>query len=125
MSITIKSRKAKARRLQNWVAQQVSDILDIPWGKDELIQGREMGQQGVDLKLYGKAKEFFPYSVECKSVEKYSIHKWMEQAENNLLENTNWLLFCKRNKEQPIVILDAKVFFDLLRKVIDNAKINN
>jgi len=122
MTISIKSRKAKGRRLQNWIAQQVSNILDIPWGKDELIQGREMGQGGVDLKLYGKAKELFPYSVECKNAEKYSIHEWIKQAKANQLEGTDWLLFCKRNNEQPVVIMDAKVFFKIYNKSLTIAE---
>ena len=119
MSIKISSRKAKGRRLQNWVAEQVSKITGIPWGKDELIQGREMGQGGVDLKLYGEAKELFPFSVECKSVEKYSIPDWIEQVKSNQLEGTDWLLVCKRSKEKPIVIMDAGVFFKIYKYIIE------
>lgn len=65
MSISVKSRKAKARRLQQWVAQKISDITGIECGKDEDIESREMGQSGVDIKLRGDAKYMFPFSVEC------------------------------------------------------------
>jgi len=116
--ISVKSAKAKGRRLQNWVAEHISDITGIPWGKDELIEGREMSQKGVDVKLYGKAKDMFPYSIECKSQETWSIPDWIKQTKSNQIEGTDWLLFCKRSREKPIVILDAEVFFELYKKIL-------
>ena len=58
--------KAKGRQLQDWVAQKISELLNIPCGKDEAICGREMGQDGVDIRLIGEARVRFPFSVECK-----------------------------------------------------------
>ncbi len=109
--ISIASRKAKARKLQQWVCQKVSDLLKIPWGKDELIASREMGQSGVDVKLIGVAKEQFPFSVECKWQETWSIPEWVKQAKANQKEGTDWLLVCKRKNEKPIIIMDAGEFF--------------
>jgi hypothetical protein len=116
--IQVSSVKGKARRLQNWVAEQVSKITGIPWGKDKLIQGREMGQSGTDLKLYGEAKEKFPFSVECKYQETWSVPSWIKQAKENRIESTDWLLFVKRNRHEEIVIMDAKAFFDLYEQYI-------
>ena len=45
--IKVSSAKAKARILQNWVAQKISEITGIACGKDCQIEGREMGQQGT------------------------------------------------------------------------------
>ncbi len=118
MSITPKSRKAKGRRLQNWAAKKVSKLLNIPWGKDKDIQGREMGQSGVDVKLYGEALKLFPFSIECKSQETWSVPAWVRQAQDNEKEGTHWLLICKKNREKPIIILDADVFFKLYKKVL-------
>jgi hypothetical protein len=118
MSISPASRKAKGRRLQNWVAKKVSELLNIPCGRDEDIQGREMGQAGTDIKLYGKAAKLFPFSVECKSQETWAVPAWVRQAKENENEGTNWLLICKKNREKPIVVMDAEVFFKLYKKII-------
>lgn len=109
------SAKAKGRNLQNWVCQKVSDLLGIPWGKDELISSREMGQSGTDVRLIGEALRRFPYSVECKNQEAWSIHDWIKQAQANQKDGTDWLLVCKRNRAKPVVVMDAERFFDLLR----------
>ncbi len=113
MSISISSRKAKGRSLQKWVANMISKITGIDHGKDKLIESREMGQTGVDIKLYGEAKEKFPYSVECKYQESWSIPAWIQSAKNNQLENTDWLLFVRKNRHEAIVIMDAETFFNL------------
>ena len=122
-SITIKSRKAKGRKLQNWTAKKISDLLGIPCGKDEDIQGREMGQSGTDVRLVGEAKELFKYSIECKHQENLSIPSWIKQAKTNQLEGTDWLLVCKRNRENPIVILDAEAFFRLCEKTVEKVDV--
>ena len=113
------SAKAKGRRLQNWVAEQVSKITGVPWGKDELIQGREMGQSGTDLKLYGIAKEKFPFSVECKNQESWSVPAWIKQAQTNEIKGTDWLLVMTRNHFPEIICMDAKAFFDLYEQYLE------
>ena len=116
MSIGISSRKSKARNLQNEVAQRISDLLNIPCGKDQLIQGREMGQSGVDIKLIGEALKRFQWSVECKRQENLSIPAWIRQAQANIIPDTNWLLVVRRNHEKAFVVLDIDAFFELLKK---------
>lgn len=100
----------------------VSELLDIPVGKDEMIAPREMGQSGTDIRLIGKAKELFPFSVECKSQETWAIPSWIKQAKENEMDDTCWLLFCKRNREKPIVIMDAEKFFELYKKILKRGK---
>jgi hypothetical protein len=119
MTIITASRKAKGRKLQNLIAKMISELLEIPCGKDKDIQGREMGQSGTDVKLYGKALELFPFSIECKNQETWSIPAWIRQAKENEIEETDWLLFCKRNRDVPIVILDAELFFKLYKKILE------
>jgi len=110
------SAKAKGRSLQQWVCQRISDLLGIPWGKDELISSREMGQSGTDVRLIGEAQERFPFSVECKNQETWAIPQWIRQAQANQKEGTHWLLIAKRNRTKPVVIMDAKAFFNLLKQ---------
>jgi hypothetical protein len=112
--ITIQSAKAKGRGLQQWVCQQLSDLFGIPWGKDELIASREMGQSGVDVRLIGEAADRFPWDVECKAQESWSVHDWVEQARrNSTKEGRDWVVIAKRSRQNPVAILDAEVFLRL------------
>jgi len=116
MSITVAARKAKARRLQNWAAEKIAKLLGCKWGKDCSVAPREMGQNGTDVRLVGRAQEDFPYSVECKYQESWAVHAWIKQAKENQKEGTDWLLICKRNNMKPVVIMDAEAFFKLLKE---------
>lgn len=116
MRISNSSAKAKGRRLQQWTCQKISDFLGIPWGKDELIASREMGQAGTDVRLLGEAQKRFPYSIECKYQETWSVLAWIEQAKQNQKEGTEWLLVLKKNRINPVVVMDAEHFFDLWKE---------
>ena len=105
--------KAKGRKLQQYVAEQISNILNIPWGKDELIRSRGMGQSGVDVVLVGEAKEKFAWSVECKNTQKLNLWDAIGQARDNQLDGTDWLLVVKKNHEVPVVVMDSMIFFKL------------
>ena len=120
MSIKIRSRKNKGKKLQNDVAKRISKLLDIPWGKDELIASREMGQPGVDVRLIGKALELFPFSIEAKNVEKLNLYEAIKQAKDNQKEGTSWLLVTKKNFHEPIVVMDMEDFFELYERILEN-----
>jgi len=124
--ITIASRKAKARVLQDWTCQKISEVVGVPWGKDDdaLIKPRPMGQSGPDVIMAPPVRARFPFTCECKNQKQWSILKWVEQAKNNCYPDTDWLLILKRTgrtkaeKTEEIVVLDAEVFFGLLRDVL-------
>ena len=111
------SAKAKGRALQNWTCEKISELLGIPWGKDESIASREMGQPGTDIRLVGEAQERFPFSVECKWQESWSVLAWIKQAQENQKAGTDWLLVMKKNRIKPVVVIDAERFFELLGKI--------
>lgn len=113
------SAKAKGRSLQQWVCQKISDLLGIEWGKDELIASREMGQAGTDIRLMGEAQERFRFSVECKNQERWSVLAWIEQAKQNQKEGTDWLLVIRKNRIDPVIVMDANRFFDILGRKED------
>lgn len=116
--ITPQSAKDKGRRLQKWVAEKISEITGSEWGssgQDKPIESRPMGQSGVDIRMESQVLKKFPYSVECKFMERLSIPAWIEQAKENQIEGTNWLLVCKQSRKKPFVILDAEVFFNLIK----------
>lgn len=112
--IKISSAKAKGRRLQQWVAKQISKLLGIPHGRDELIQSRPMGQAGTDIILMGSAAEDFPFAIECKSGEHIGWQAAIRQAKTNQGKFPNWMIFLKcKNFQKPVVIMDAEVFFEI------------
>lgn len=115
MAIKPSSAKAKGRRLQQWVCKKISELLGLPFGPDEAIASREMGQAGTDIRLVGEVKKLFPYSVECKAQEKMFVPAWVKQARENQIYGTNWLLVTKRNREKPLVIMEFDTFFKLLK----------
>lgn len=109
------SAKAKGRRFQQWVAQQIGLVLDIPVEKDGDIESRPMGQSGSDIILRGEARKRFPYGVECKNVESLSIWAALKQAE----EYGFPLLFFTRNRTNRYVAMRAEEFFRLYKKSQD------
>lgn len=125
MAKTVASRKAKSRRLQNWTAEKIADLLDCEWGVDCTVAPREMGQGGTDIRLVGEAQEQFPYSVECKNQETWSLPAWIKQAKENQKEGTDWLLVCKKNHNEPVIVMDASAFFRLLKECKDGQKESN
>ena len=114
--IRVSSAKAKGRRLQQWVCERVSGLTGLPWGADRPIESRPMGQAGSDIRLDREAAELFPFAVECKYQETWSVPAWVKQARKNTPEGRDWLLFMKRNRFDPVVVLDAEVFFEILAK---------
>ena len=118
------SAKGKGRGLQQWVCDRISRLLNIPYNQSDddcLIHSREMSSNGVDVILRGKAKELFPYSIECKACETLSIPQWVEQAKSNQQENTDWMLIFKKQSmgSEPYVVLSwetfEKIYMNLLK----------
>lgn len=118
--ITVKSAKAKGRGLQQWLCGEISRLTGLPYDqKDDqcLIHSREMGQGGKDVILRGEALKRFPYSPECKATETLKLMETIIQAKENQSPGTAWLIVHrKKGMQQPIVILDWEVFYELQRK---------
>ena len=58
------SAKAKGRKLQQWVRDQIIEQLEV---HPEDIESRSMGAGGEDLIMARAARQKFPFSVECKN----------------------------------------------------------
>ena len=117
------SKKAKGRLLQNKVVTKVLNMMNKYYniGEDQ-IRPAIMGESGVDVKLTRKAREVFPFSIECKNQEKLSIWSALKQAENNTIEGTYPMLVFKKNRSDIYCVLKfddfLKIYFgDKNRKV--------
>ena len=109
--ISVKSAKAKGRRLQNLVAEKVLDKYKSLDSND--VKGAIMGMSGMDIQLSNVARELFPYAVECKSRASFSTYKIWEQAESNC-EGLEPLLVIKADSKKPLVVIDLDTFMKLL-----------
>ena len=106
------SKKAKGRRLQQWVRDILIEKLEV---HPEDIESRSMGDGGEDLIMSRSAREKFPYSIECKNQESLNIWKSYEQAQQNS-GNYEPIVVIKRNNVKPLVLVDADYFVELHKK---------
>lgn len=116
MPIKTSSAKAKGRKLQQWMARKIAELIGMEYGKDCPVESRPMGQTGVDVRLEKEALKRFPFSVECKAQENWSIPAWIEQARGNTLPGTDWLLVAKKSRNSAIVVMEADTFFRIMEE---------
>jgi len=108
------SAKAKGRRFQQWVRDQI--LKRFPQlGEDDVIS-RGMGGGGEDVILSSAARALVPISCECKNQESFSIWKAMKQAEVNAGEHTP-VVFFTRNRTPKYAVLPAEELLDLYRTI--------
>ena len=100
------SAKAKGRRLQQQFRELLIEELGI---HPEDIESRSMGAGGVDLIMARAAREKFPYSIECKNVEKLNVWEAYKQAEENS-KDYEPVVVMKKNNHKTLVVIDAEHF---------------
>ena len=100
------SAKAKGRRLQQQLRDLLIEELNI---HPEDIESRSMGAGGEDLIMARAAREKFPYSIECKNVEKLNVWEAYKQADENS-KNYEPVVVMKKNNHKTLVVLDAEYF---------------
>ena len=100
------SAKAKGRRLQQQFRELLIEELGI---HPEDIESRSMGAGGEDLIMARAAREKFPYSIECKNVEKLNVWEAYKQASENS-KNYEPVVVMKKNNHKTLVVIDAEHF---------------
>ena len=103
------SRKAKGRRLQQWLRLRLLSLLNVA---PEDIESRSMGAPGEDLMLSQEARRQWPYSVECKNTESLNVWAAWSQACANAGDYQP-LLIIKRNRQKPLAVVCAEHFVKL------------
>ena len=112
------SAKAKGRRLQ----QEVRDrLLEVSKLHPDDIRSTPMGSSGEDVMLSPAARKVFPWSIECKNVEKLSIWSAIEQARANAKDYTPVVVFTK-NHETTQVAIPFDFFIKLYENYLENTK---
>ena len=107
------SRKAKGRRLQQAVRQDLVDRLGIDPGD---VMSTAMGQSGCDLYLSPDERERLQLGVECKAQERIALPEWWQQCTRNADKvGLTPLLLIKRSREEPLAVLRWTDLLSLLR----------
>ena len=75
-----------------------------------------MGAGGEDLIMARAARERFPFSVECKNVEKLNVWEAYEQAKANSKDHEP-IVVMKKNQKKPLVVIDANYFISLVKRL--------
>ena len=115
VATTPASRKAKGRRLQQAVRQDLIDRLGIDPGD---ILSTAMGQSGCDLYLSPAARAQFPFGVECKAQERIALPEWWRQCTANAeAEGLAPLLIMKQSRREALAVLRWSDLLALLRQL--------
>ena len=105
------SAKAKGRKFQQQVRDKLIEQLEI---HPEDIESRSMGAGGEDLIMARAARQKFNFSIECKNVERLNVYEAYEQASANSGDYEP-VLFMKKNRKKPLVVVDADYFISLFK----------
>lgn len=113
-----KSAKQKGKRLQEYVVELILEL--FPELTEDDVKSTFSSVPGPDVLLSSKAKEKFPFDVECKNHERINLYKFWEQlrARNNGKELP--LLVVKSNHKEPLFVMDERTFKYLLTKEVRN-----
>ncbi len=115
------SAKAKGRRLQQWMRNILIEKLEV---HEEDIESRSMGSGGEDLIMARDARTKFPYSIECKNQEKINVWESYNQAKENC-KGYEPIVVMKRNKSNPLILIDAECFINLHKRSEDGKEDEN
>jgi len=103
------SAKAKGRRLQNFISEKINLLLGLD------SRPAIMGESGMDIKLSREDRERFPFAIEAKNRERFSIWHALEQAAANAENGLTPLLVFKRNRSKTYVAMEFDDFLELLK----------
>lgn len=107
-----RSAKAKGRKLQQWVVEQ---LLNVYKGLTNLdVRSTPMGVNGVDVQLSTAAFTRFSYDIECKNTERMTtLYNYYEQATGHE-SGGEPLLVIKMNHKKPLAVVDAEHFIRMV-----------
>ncbi len=79
------------------------------------VRSTAMGQNGEDIQLSPKARQFLPFQIECKNKKEVAVINWLKQAKTH--GNHTPIVVAKQNHSEPVVVIDARKFFELMREI--------
>ena len=106
------SAKQKGRLFQQTIVRMLVKAFDL---EVDDVFSRSMGASGEDVMLSPRARVLFPYSVECKNVEKFNMWQSYKQACDNSGDYEP-IVFVKRNHHKPLAVVDAEHFIGVISR---------
>ena len=108
-----KSRKAKGRRLQNFVRDKI--LKNFPHLKSKDVQCVENYAPGPDIILSKVGLKLVPYQFEIKNQEKMkTVYDFYKQASKNCGKSEP-VVVMKMNTREPLVVIDFEHFLELIK----------
>lgn len=108
---TTASRKAKGRRLQQWVRDKIlARFTDL---EQDDVKSTGMGQGGEDIQLSPAARKLFPFTVECKNTERINVYAFYDQACAH--DKGEPLVILKSNHKKALAVVDAEYFIERMK----------
>ncbi|AUR81845.1 hypothetical protein NVP1015O_31 [Vibrio phage 1.015.O._10N.222.51.E5] len=108
--------KAKGREFQNQVRDAVRAHLGRSIREDDVTTA-VMGESGVDIKLSPHARDLFPFSLECKRVERLSLFEAYQQSCDNHYENTIPAVVWRRNNKKTLICMSLDDFLEYIKEL--------
>lgn len=104
--------KAKGRRLQQFVANEVQRAFAL---ETDDVRSTSMGANGEDVLLSAAARARFPFAVECKNTERINLWEAWSQTKSNAGAHSP-LLVVHKNNSDTLCVLHWKVFMEMARR---------
>lgn len=114
------SAKAKGRKLQQIVRDLILE-LNTELTKDD-VRSTSMGAGGEDVQLSKAARALVPFQIECKNKRRHAVCTMFEQAKEHGPHEP--LLVVKQDHGDPLVVLDARVFFEMVKQWKSSQQLN-
>lgn len=113
---TAKSRRQKGKNLENWLASELRRTK-----ADE--KARAMPGSGSFTHFKSDIYTKLPYSFECKSQETTKVWEWYVQAQSQAGNMEAPVVVFKRNYSQPMALLSASDFINMVAEIEDLKRI--
>lgn len=110
------SAKNKGRILQQWIRDIILTLNKELTEKD--VRSTPMGTQGEDVMLSEAAFKYVPFHIEAKNLARIAVYNYYEQPKTK----SDVLVVMKANRKRPLAVLDAELFFKILRDLNDSKK---
>ena len=105
------SSKAKGRRLQNQIRDEILEI--FPSLEPDDVKSTSMGAPGEDIQLSPAARKLVPYQIECKNKATSQIHTYYAQAKSH--GKYKPLVVVKMDRDIPLAVISWEHFKELLK----------
>ena len=106
--------KQKGRKFQQQIVQSIKET--FPVLRDNDVKSTSMGCGGEDVVMSPLAESIFPYSVECKNVEKLNVYAALEQAATNAPRKKTPILAMRRNRTKAYAVIQWDHFMELAKR---------